>query len=236
MTHLITSKASGLRSSLHLGVKRSLDAMTSDRSSSSVPINKKFTWFSANKVWNRDQVLPDIYIGSLTDAHCIHELKDCGIYRCINVGGPECYYDTQSGKDLGIKYLHCPMEDSDTYLLSFELFMTILDFINEDNSSNVLVHCHKGISRSPTIVIGILMHLYDFAFNTAFEKIRECRSIINPNIGFIIGLEALFTHSTRGQFCRQNDQLVCCYHVNNLKPKSDSDISRQTNNPFFSPT
>lgn len=219
MSHLTTYKVCGQRSSLCLGVKRppapvevTYETPIIDSSSS-----KKLTWFSANKVWNRDNILPDLYIGSLNDAHCVHELKDRGIYRCVNVGGPECYYETQRGTELGIKYLNCPIPDSDSYQLSFELFMPILDFINEDHGSNVLVHCYKGISRSPTIVIGILMHLYDLSFGDAFGKIKECRSIIDPNIGFIIGLDALFVNKTRGRFCHQSDQMVCSYHKDNPK-------------------
>lgn len=243
MKQLTPSKASGYRPSLRICIKRPSESSTFDTFShsdydshcDSHSVSKKSTWFSANKVWNRDAILPDIYVGSVNDACCVHELASREIFRCVNMGGAECEYDKHSGNALGIKYLDCPIPDIDSFKLSFDLFMPILEFINEDRNSNVLIHCYKGISRSATIVIGILMHLYELPFDNVFSRIKEHRPIINPNIGFIIGLESLFTNNTLGQFCHEGDQLACAYHVNNPKPKIgivNSETSKQTINPF----
>lgn len=219
MTHLKISKASGSRASLRLGVKRptSLDIMLK-------PIVETdqittISWFHGNKVWNGDSILPDIYIGSLNDAQCFQELKDLGINRCVNCGGPECFYNKEPGTQLGIEYLDIPFPDDESFKLTFELFSNVLDFIKKAyaDKSAVLVHCFKGISRSSTVVIGILMHLYDMTFEAAYKHVAIHRSIVAPNMGFSIKLIALFENESYGRFCHQFDLVKCCYHEENPK-------------------
>lgn len=46
---------------------------------------------------------------------------------------------------------------------------------------SVTVHCHVGRSRSAAVVIGALAILEDIRWDHAFIKVKEARSIVNPN-------------------------------------------------------
>jgi len=51
-------------------------------------------------------------------------------------------------------------------------------------NGKLFVHCHKGLSRSATVVIAYQMRKMRTDFDSVLHKIRENRSFIMPNIGF----------------------------------------------------
>ena len=62
-------------------------------------------------------------------------------------------------------------------------FNFIEDCFNKKNGK-LFVHCHKGLSRSATIVIAYEMYKNKTDFDTVLHEIRKNRSFIMPNIGF----------------------------------------------------
>lgn len=68
---------------------------------------------------------------------------------------------------------------------------------SKDN--NVLVHCSAGISRSPTLVLAYMIKRHHLTLDEAFEKMRQLRQIVDPNMSFILQLrewEKIFRSST----------------------------------------
>lgn len=53
----------------------------------------------------------------------------------------------------------------------------------------LFIHCNAGISRSPTIIIAYIMKHLKISFEDAFKLVKNTRSIINPNAGFISQLK-----------------------------------------------
>lgn len=53
----------------------------------------------------------------------------------------------------------------------------------------VFIHCNAGISRSPTIIVAYVMKYLKISFEDAFNLVKETRSTINPNAGFISQLK-----------------------------------------------
>ena len=49
----------------------------------------------------------------------------------------------------------------------------------------ILVHCEAGISRSPTICMAYLMKTKKLRLEEAFDYIKQRRSLISPNFGFM---------------------------------------------------
>ena len=76
-------------------------------------------------------------------------------------------------------------DDIESYNLSRH-FDKMLEFINKNlKTTNVLVHCFAGVSRSATTVIAYLMKFHNMSFSKAFDLCRIKRRIINPNNGFV---------------------------------------------------
>ena len=59
-------------------------------------------------------------------------------------------------------------------------------FIFENiKTTNVLVHCKAGVSRSSTIVIAYFLKANKMTVNEALAMLREKRAIVEPNKGFM---------------------------------------------------
>ena len=68
-----------------------------------------------------------------------------------------------------------------------EMFPATRSFIRsiKHSGGTVLVHCNAGVSRAPTVVIAYLMAEYGKSFKEAYDCVKEKRSFIRPNEGFL---------------------------------------------------
>lgn len=62
----------------------------------------------------------------------------------------------------------------------------------------ILVHCHAGISRSSSIVIGWIMMTRNLTFNQALMYVRRRHPSADPNVGFCLVLERIEDEIRRG--------------------------------------
>jgi len=88
-------------------------------------------------------------------------------------------------KKLGIINHRIEVDDDETSNLTeyFEpCFNWIKDAIN--SKGRVLVHCHMGVSRSPSIVVAYLMKSQNMCYERAVQHVRKYRSCVRPNSGF----------------------------------------------------
>ena len=71
------------------------------------------------------------------------------------------------------------------------LFLPSIFFINRTRQSGgkVLIHCHRGISRSPAVVLSYLIHEFHLTLEQAMNHIESRRAQICPNLSFILALE-----------------------------------------------
>jgi protein-tyrosine phosphatase len=56
----------------------------------------------------------------------------------------------------------------------------------------ILIHCHAGVSRSASVVIHYVASTFQISANEAIERVRQSRSIIEPNEGFMAKLQELY--------------------------------------------
>ena len=89
-----------------------------------------------------------------------------------------------------IEHIRIPVNDDTKEEISvyFELVYQYIENARKKNKI-VFIHCHMGISRSPTLVIAYIMKYLRMSFTMAFQYLEKIRPIIEPNIGFIYQLE-----------------------------------------------
>ncbi|XP_035661252.1 dual specificity protein phosphatase 3-like isoform X4 [Branchiostoma floridae] len=141
-----------------------------------------------------DRVYRDIYLGDSSIAQDVSKLKSLGVTHVLNAAHGAIDVSKEYEK-VGIEYLGVPADDVPTYNLK-QHFEPAAAFINTAvKKGKVLVHCHVGYSRSPTLVAAYLMLYQELTAQESITLIRGKR-FIGPNDGFL------------RQLCEFNDQLV----------------------------
>ncbi|KAF2981201.1 hypothetical protein EK904_014552 [Melospiza melodia maxima] len=127
------------------------------------------------------EILPFLYLGSAYHASKCEFLANLHITALLNVSRKS----SESFKDQYC-YKWIPVEDSHTADISSH-FQEAIDFIEQVRRAGgrILVHCEAGISRSPTICMAYLMKTRKLRLEEAFDYIKQRRSLISPNFGFM---------------------------------------------------
>ena len=88
---------------------------------------------------------------------------------------PDLIYKQLEAADNGFQNLRQFFEEAFAFIDSARL-----------DGSGVLVHCHAGVSRSPTIAVAYLMKNFPaMAMADAYKFVKTRRSIISPNLNFM---------------------------------------------------
>ncbi|KAJ6249650.1 dual-specificity protein phosphatase sdp1-related [Anaeramoeba flamelloides] len=133
------------------------------------------------------EVVPDfLWLGSLRTANNENILKILKIKRIINLAievEEEKSLDLDLYSKLGIEHLSIPFDDQ-VNIDIIKIVDQVADLIN-GNDSKILVHCRLGISRSSAVIIYYLMKYHNLSYQQAYEWVKYCRSLIDPNTGFV---------------------------------------------------
>lgn len=136
-----------------------------------------------HKADSMQEVLDNIYMGSAVAAKKLDLLKKNGITHIIAIGwNLEKYFPDQFTYLLINKVEDGPECNILNYFQSAHAFMD--ECLLKQPSGKMFVHCHKGLSRSATVVISYEMKRRRSNYQTVLSKIRQSRSFIMPNIGF----------------------------------------------------
>lgn len=144
------------------------------------------------------EVLPNLYIGSIGAAVNNEKLRELGITNVLSLCGDIGY---KKEENVSYRYFNVSDKPKNMHEL-FSILNEVLFYIDEvlsDDERNrkgrstnrILVHCMMGRSRSATVIIAYLMMKHSMKWREALEFLRGKRSIVEPNIGFIIGLRKL---------------------------------------------
>nr|XP_020635486.1 dual specificity protein phosphatase 5 [Pogona vitticeps] len=127
------------------------------------------------------EILPFLYLGSAYHASKCEFLANLNITALLNVSRKSSEPCTDQ-----YSYKWIPVEDSHTADISSH-FQEAIEFIDctRRAGGKILVHCEAGISRSPTICMAYLMKMRKFRLEEAFDYIKQRRSLISPNFGFM---------------------------------------------------
>jgi hypothetical protein len=145
-----------------------------------------------------NQVDPYVYVGGYLAAADPEFLRREGITRVVKLFADDDSYPGGACRLPGVKYLVLPALDTPSYDIRGDM-MAAVRYIKEAiaNDEKVLVHCHAGVSRSPTVVLLYLMIVRNYELWAALARLRMLRPVINPNDGFMAHLGATDTRLHR---------------------------------------
>jgi protein-tyrosine phosphatase len=125
-----------------------------------------------------------LYIGSWRDVEEVEALRSAGITHILNVA-KEVDPTINAASLEQFKSLHIPLVDEhrENILNHMESACTFIEAARECGGK-CLVHCRRGISRSPAIVVGYLMRHEKLPYEQAVDYVKERRLCVSLNIAF----------------------------------------------------
>eukprot|EP01102_Stenamoeba_stenopodia_P002096 TRINITY_DN11857_c0_g1_i1.p1 TRINITY_DN11857_c0_g1~~TRINITY_DN11857_c0_g1_i1.p1 ORF type:complete len:194 (+),score=39.36 TRINITY_DN11857_c0_g1_i1:159-740(+) len=133
------------------------------------------------------RVLDRVYLGSQDAAANLEGMLAANITHVLNVatGIKPLFEDKFIYRNVEI--LDLPEVAIDQYF--DECFGFIDEALKMPNGA-VLVHCNAGVSRSASIVIGYVMKTKQLPYEAAHDLVKQARSQIRPNEGFVKRLKS----------------------------------------------
>ncbi len=140
--------------------------------------------WGANRLGN----LP-LWVGSHVDALQVDELESRGIKLIVNCATECKSADGLAEKGIEVMALgwvdHC---DTKIDRMFDEIAIKVGRTLAAGHGA--LIHCRAGISRASSTTTGVLMQMFQWDYNAAFDFVREYRTCAGPNLGFVLTLEA----------------------------------------------
>lgn len=133
---------------------------------------------------------PRLWLGSREVATQLGLLRSLGITACINCTEEAHLHPSH------LAYFHVPVPDAPSANILGSFDAGVLPWVQrrlaDPGSGSVLVYCQKGVSRSCTISLCLLLHLYPTAsLLNLWHHVKRRRPKVQPNPGF---LEALMNY------------------------------------------
>lgn len=128
------------------------------------------------------KITDNIYLSNLQSAHNLDLIKRNNIKTVV------CLLDRNISSiyDPSINFFSYSVPDIiSSKKQMIELAKKIYYIISTvDNSSNILIHCYAGRSRSVTCIIYYLMKKYNYKYDEILNYIRSIKPDVGPNYGY----------------------------------------------------
>eukprot|EP00744_Colponema_vietnamica_P028438 GILI01043241.1.p1 GENE.GILI01043241.1~~GILI01043241.1.p1 ORF type:complete len:360 (+),score=99.25 GILI01043241.1:108-1187(+) len=175
------------------------------------------------------EIIPGfLYLASCNALDDEEFLQQKGIKHVLNVAKDVNTHKSHFSK-LGISVTNFPIDDLESFNIQtyFDQSFALLTDL-EARKLPVIVNCAMGVSRSATMVIGYLMHAHGLSLKDAFSIVRERRSVVQPNKGFMKALVRL-----ESKLCQENS-LVAPSPVFSSVSSSSASLSSSSSSSSFS--
>ncbi|KAM3912899.1 protein phosphatase Slingshot homolog 3 [Leptodactylus fuscus] len=131
------------------------------------------------------EIFPYLYLGSEWNASNLEELLKNRVTHILNVTREIDNFFPETFTYLNIRVL----DEESTNLLPY--WKETHSFISaaRRQGTRALVHCKMGVSRSASTVIAYAMKEYEWSLEDALKHVKERRSIVQPNSGFLRQLQ-----------------------------------------------
>ena len=121
------------------------------------------------------KITDKIYLSDSKSAHDLQRLDALKIKHLVN-----CAIECENPP--GLNCLRLNLTDNIYQILNKHVIMSVIDYIQD--KERVLIYCQGGVSRSPTIVIAVLMFLQKSSYQESYRQVMEARHCIAPNFHF----------------------------------------------------
>lgn len=148
---------------------------------------------SSMSISGPSRILSYLFLGSKSDAKDKSGLLRNKIKFVLNCT-PKRSDDPENGcpnyfeKEKTFVYKRIPIFDNRGEDMAAHIDFAIQFIEQSRHHGNILVHCHKGISRSSSFIIAYLIKVESFTFDEALSFIQSCRPQVSPNEAFITQL------------------------------------------------
>ncbi len=126
-------------------------------------------------------IIDNIFLSNVHDAHDMKLIDANNINTVIRLSED----DNVSPYPSNIQFYNFVMEDNALYkneLLKFS--KVIKEYVLNNPTKNILIHCNEGQSRSVSVIIYYLMTTHNMSFDESKELIKSIKSDIRPNSAF----------------------------------------------------
>lgn len=126
-------------------------------------------------------ITPHLYLGGLKPAQNFNFLKNKRVKLIVNCAKELPNYFPSDFEYIRLDWDDIPQQNihKDLDTISNKIIKTIKD------GNVVYVHCAAGISRSSSVVIYTIMKLHKWDYNKSYQFVKDFRSIVDPNPGFV---------------------------------------------------
>ena len=134
------------------------------------------------------QIEEHLFLSGYQGAKNLLLLKSQKISHIINLTAHKCSNIHQGL----VQYSSFCFADNEKFDLSKHL-EPVLEIIRNKilNGQTVLVHCQKGISRAPSVIMAFLIKDRGFSYDKALEFVQKKNPKAYPNFGFLTHLQRM---------------------------------------------
>lgn len=134
------------------------------------------------------EIVPNLYIADYQTVSLGHPLELIGIDVVVNLVSHKCP-NANSGHLKYENYELCDTTTEDLLRVVDEIVAKIGEHIK--SGRKVVVHCFKGISRAPSVVMAYLIRQERLQLELAFDLVKKKSPKVDPNAGFMMQLSTL---------------------------------------------
>ena len=132
------------------------------------------------------EVVPGLFMGDLSTSQNFTILREKKIDVIINL----CAKNEERVTCDEIQYIDFKLSDREDFEILGH-FDHICSLIHEkiEQNQKVFVHCQKGISRSPTIMMAYMIRYQQTGYENAFDQLKKLSPNVGPNFSFLLDLQ-----------------------------------------------
>jgi protein-tyrosine phosphatase len=165
-------------------------------------INCLYKYYNNNdNTFEANEVVENIYIGSINSVYDIKSLKEIGITHIISVIAG---FIPPYPEDFEYLVINAIDNLNTDFSKNFEVAN---EFISKEfeGGKKVLIHCQAGRSRSATILAAYIIKTFGMDVKNTLNLLTSKRDIIKPNDSFLIQLQNYYDYMYKKNYDSENE-------------------------------